>query len=83
MLLRIVWDESDRGHHRVIYKDILLNKWHDLLVACATVPPGPKGFGRSSRLHPTHLLRPPLELPWVVEIVDAEAKINIFLRGVL
>jgi len=37
------------------------------------------GFGHSSRLHTAKVLRLSFDLPIVVEIVDAEAKINEFL----
>jgi PII-like signaling protein len=43
---------------------------------------GPIGYGRSSRLHTTKILRLSEDLPMVIEIVDAEDKINAFL-GVL
>jgi PII-like signaling protein len=37
------------------------------------------GFGRSSRLHTAKILRLSEDLPIVIEIVDAEDKINAFL----
>jgi PII-like signaling protein len=37
------------------------------------------GFGASSRLHTTKILRLSEDLPLVIEIVDAEDKINAFL----
>ena len=37
------------------------------------------GFGASSRLHTTKILRLSEDLPLVIEIVDAEDKINSFL----
>jgi PII-like signaling protein len=37
------------------------------------------GFGKSSRLHTTKILRLSLDLPLVIEIVDSEEKINAFL----
>lgn len=40
---------------------------------------GPLGFGRSSRLHTTKILRLSEDLPIVVEIVDTEEKIEGFL----
>jgi hypothetical protein len=40
---------------------------------------GPLGFGRSSRLHEPHLFSLGTDLPVVVEIVDAEEKIEAFL----
>jgi len=40
---------------------------------------GPMGFGRSSRLHTAKILRLSDDLPFVIEIVDDEEKINAFL----
>ena len=37
------------------------------------------GFGASSRLHTTKILRLSEDLPLVIEIVDSEDKINGFL----
>jgi PII-like signaling protein len=37
------------------------------------------GFGKSSRLHTTKILQLSLDLPLVIEIVDAEDKIKAFL----
>ena len=48
-------------------------------LAGATVLRGPIGFGRSSRLHTTKILRLSQDLPIVIEIVDAEDKINAFV----
>jgi hypothetical protein len=40
---------------------------------------GPMGFGASSRLHTSKILRLSEDLPLVIEIVDSEEKINAFL----
>ena len=45
----------------------------------ATVLRGPMGFGHSSRLHTTKILRLSEDLPLLIEIVDSEEKINSFL----
>ena len=37
------------------------------------------GFGKSSRLHTSKILRLSMDLPLVIEIVDSEEKINAFL----
>jgi hypothetical protein len=37
------------------------------------------GFGRHSRVHTAKLLELSTDLPMVIEIVDAEEKINAFL----
>jgi PII-like signaling protein len=48
-------------------------------LAGATVLRGPMGFGASSRLHTSKILRLSEDLPLVIEIVDSEEKINAFL----
>ena len=48
-------------------------------LAGATVLRGPMGFGASSRLHTTKILRLSEDLPLVIEIVDSEDKIDGFL----
>ena len=37
------------------------------------------GFGKSRRLHTAKILRLSMDLPLIIEIVDAEEKINEFL----
>src|SRR5512147_2777240 len=77
-LLRIFIGESDRWEHRPLYEAIVL-KARELHLAGATVLRGPMGFGKSSRLHTTKILRLSMDLPLVIEIVDSEEKINAFL----
>src|SRR5213079_3597894 len=78
MLLRIFIGESDRWEHRPLYEAIVL-KAREQHLAGATVLRGPMGFGASSRLHTTKILRLSEDLPLVIEIVDSEDKINGFL----
>jgi PII-like signaling protein len=78
VLLRIFIGESDRYDHRPLYEAIVL-KARELHLAGATVLRGPMGFGKSSRLHTTKILRLSVDLPLVIEIVDSEAKIQAFL----
>lgn len=78
VLLRIFIGESDRWHHKPLYEAIVL-KARELRLAGATVLRGPMGFGKSSRLHTAKILRLSMDLPVVIEIVDAEEKINSFL----
>jgi PII-like signaling protein len=40
---------------------------------------GPMGYGQSSRLHTAKILRLSEDLPFIIEIVDSEEKINAFL----
>jgi PII-like signaling protein len=39
----------------------------------------PTGFGMSSRLHTTKMLRLSEDLPLVIEIIDSEENINMFM----
>jgi uncharacterized protein len=78
MLLRIFIGESDRWKHQPLYEAIVL-KARELHLAGATVLRGPMGFGKSSRVHTAKILRLSMDLPLVIEIVDAEEKIQAFL----
>jgi len=77
-LLRIFIGEDDRDDGRPLYESIVL-KAREVQLAGATVLRGGMGFGKSSRLHTTKILRLSEDLPLVVEIVDSEEKINAFL----
>jgi hypothetical protein len=61
-----------------LYEAIVL-KAREKHLAGATVLRGPMGYGASSRLHTTKILRLSEDLPLVIEIVDSEDKINAFL----
>ena len=78
MLLRIFLGELHKWHSRPLYEAIVLRA-RELHLAGATVFRGPIGFGKSSRIHKTSLLRISEDVPVVVEIVDSEEKINAFL----
>ena len=78
VLLRIFIGEDDKAGHLPLYEAIVL-KARDARLAGATVLRGPVGFGRSSRLHTTKILRLSQDLPIVIEIVDAEDRIDAFL----
>lgn len=78
MLLRVFIGENDRHQGRPLYEAIVL-KAREMQVAGATVLRAPMGYGHSSRLHTTKILRLSEDLPLVIEIVDSEAKINAFL----
>jgi uncharacterized protein len=77
-LLRTFLGEEDEFQHRPLYKAIVLRA-RELHLAGATVLRGPMGYGRSSRLHNANILRLSLDLPIVIEIVEATAKIEEFL----
>jgi PII-like signaling protein len=78
LLLRIFCGENDRHGSHPLYEAVVL-KAREQHLAGATVLRGPMGFGQSSRLHTTKILRLSEDLPMVVEIVDAEEKIRAFL----
>jgi len=78
VLLRIFFGEDDKFEHRPLYEAIVL-KARELQLAGATVLRGPMGFGHSSHLHTTKILRLSQDLPLVIEIVDSQEKIDAFL----
>ncbi len=78
LLLRIFIGEADRSDHRPLYEAIVL-KARETGLAGATVLRSSMGFGATSRLHTTKILRLSDDLPLVIEIVDTEEKINAFL----
>ena len=78
LLLRIFIGENDRSDGRPLYEAIVLRA-RERHLAGATVLRGPMGFGRSSVLHTAKILRLSEDLPFVIEIVDAEDKIRAFL----
>jgi PII-like signaling protein len=83
VLLRIFIGESDRepGGDRPLFEGIV-RRAREAHLAGATVLRGPMGFGRHSRMHAATLLELSTDLPVVIEIVDAEEKIEAFLPTV-
>jgi uncharacterized protein len=78
VLLRIFLSADDRhGIEEPLYRAIVARA-HAQHLAGATVLKGPLGFGHTHRLHKPHLLATD-ERPVVIEICDAEEKINAFL----
>ncbi len=73
-LLRIFVGESDRCQGRPLYEAIVL-KARELGLAGATVWRGIEGFGATSRIHTTKVLRLSEDLPLLIEIVDTEEKV--------
>ena len=80
-LLRIYLGESDRDDGRPLYESLVL-KAREMHLAGATVLRGPLGYGKSSHLHTTKILRLSADLPILVEIVDVEERIKTFLAAV-
>ena len=77
-LLRIYVGEAQRHDHQPLYEAIVL-KAREKQLAGATVLRGPMGFGHTSTMHTAKILRLSEDLPFVVEIVDEEAKIMAFV----
>ncbi len=78
VLLRILIGENDKFERQPLYEAIVL-KARAMQLAGATVLRGPMGFGASSRLHTTKILRLSADLPLIIEIVDVQEKIDAFL----
>ncbi|MGZ8417818.1 MAG: DUF190 domain-containing protein [Methyloceanibacter sp.] len=81
VLLRIFIGEDDKAGHQPLYEAIVL-KAREMGLAGATMLRGPMGFGHSSRLHTTKVLRLSQDLPLIIEIVDGEDKIAAFVAAV-
>lgn len=77
-LLRVFLGEDDRWAGRPLHVAIV-EKAREAGLAGATVLRGLLGFGASSRLHATHVLRLSDDLPMVIEIVDREERVRAFL----
>ncbi len=78
VLLRIFIGEMDRYQGHPLYEAIVL-KARETGLAGATVLRSPLGYGVTSRLHTAKILRLSEDLPIVIEIVDAQEKIDAFL----
>jgi PII-like signaling protein len=76
--LRIFIGESDRWEGRPLFEAIVL-KAREKHMAGATATRGIMGFGKSSHLHTSKILRLSYDLPVVIEIVDSQEKIDGFL----
>lgn len=78
ILVRIFIGESDRWHHQPLSTALVerLRKEH---FAGATVFNAVAGFGATSILHTTQLLRLSEDLPVVIEVVDTEEHVNRLL----
>jgi uncharacterized protein len=78
VLLRVFFGEDDKSGGLPLYEAIVL-KAREMHLAGATVLRGSVGFGHSSHIHTTKILRLSQDLPIVVEIVDSQEKIDRFL----
>ncbi len=76
--LTISIGETDQYHHRPLYTEIV-ERAHQAGLAGATVLRGIEGFGASSHIHTTRILRLSEDLPVVIVIVDIAERIDAFL----
>jgi PII-like signaling protein len=77
-MLRIFIGESDKIDGRPLCEAIV-QEARRRGMAGATVLRGILGFGANSRIHTSKVLRLSEDLPLVVEIIDAEDKIEAFM----
>jgi PII-like signaling protein len=78
VLLRIFFGEDDKFQNHPLHEAIVL-KAREMHLGGATVLRGHIGFGHSSHIHTSKILRLSEDLPVVVEIVDSKEKIDAFL----
>lgn len=75
ILLRIFIGESDRHEGQPLYKYLVDLFRREKLAGC-TVLRGIDGFGKSSHIHTTSILRLSTDLPIVVEVADTRDNIE-------
>ena len=78
VLLRIFFGEDAKFQRLPLHEAIVL-KAREMHFGGATVLRGHIGFGHSSHIHTTKILRLSQDLPVVVEVVDSKEKIDAFL----
>ena len=75
ILIRIFIGESDTYKGIPLYEAIVRHA-RKINMAGATVIRGIMGFGATSRIHTSKILRLSGDLPIIIEMVDSEEKIN-------
>jgi hypothetical protein len=80
-LLRIFIGEKDRVGHKPLF-EVIVQKARELGLAGCTVLRAVEGFGAGSVIHKAKLLELSEDLPFVLEIVDSEDRINDFITVV-
>ncbi len=80
-LARIFIGESDHHRGRPMFEAIV-HLAREQGLAGATVLRGVEGFGASSVIHCARILRLSQDLPLVIEVVDAEERLEPFLEQV-
>lgn len=74
-MLRVHFGENDKWRGKPLYEAIV-EKCQEMDIAGATVFRGIEGYGASTLIHRSHLLRGGADLPIMVSIVDTEEKIK-------
>ncbi len=77
-LLRIFLGESDKSGSIPVY-EIIVKEARKNGLAGATVFKGIMGYGESSRIHTSKILRLSEDMPLIIEIVDNVERIEKFL----
>jgi len=75
ILLRIFIGETDEYDGKKLYT-YLLEMMREEGIAGATVLRGITGFGKSSRIHTTSILRLSTDLPIVIEVTDTKENVE-------
>ena len=78
LLLRIYIGEADHEGGKPLFQ-VIVERLRERGIAGATVLRGIEGFGATSHLHTTRILRLSEDLPLVIEVVDAEARLRALL----
>lgn len=78
--LTIFVGETDQAGRRPLYTEIV-ERAHEAGLAGATVLRGIEGYGASSHIHTTRILRLSEDLPVVIVIVDTTERIDSFLAS--
>ena len=79
VLVRIFVGEQDM-HERVPLYEAIVMKAREQNIAGATVLKGVMGYGASSRVHTSKILRLSEDMPMVVELVDSETRMQPLLQ---
>ena len=77
-MLRVHFGEDDKWHGKPLYEAIV-EKCRAMDIAGATVFRGIEGYGASTLIHRSHLLRRGSDLPIMIAIVDTEDKLQNLL----
>ncbi len=80
-ILRIYIGESDKHEGKPLFEWIV-RKAREQELAGATVLRGLMGFGPSSRIYTSKILRLSEDMPLVIEIVDTEDRLEAFLETI-